>query len=181
LSHDEKDNSDDSLEEFITSIYSSPSTSSLNEEDDASREVVAFLHFQLGDDNYAIRGEHIQEIIFSEQITPLPGAPDYIRGVVVHRRHVIGVLDLSTWLKRPGVVNCAERLILVEHGDMTAGICAGSLTQIINIPLQQLNTATEQQAKRQTSPYIDAVITMEDRSLLILNTFRILEDAAVQH
>lgn len=142
------------------------------------------LHFTLGARHYAIPGEQIREVIQPERITRLPGSPDYIRGVVVHRRSVIGVLDLERWLELDSEADqdAMKRLILVEHGELTAGICTGELTQIMTLTDEEMQRALKHGAPDQKSaPYVRAVLHIGELNVLLLHITRILGDAAIRH
>ena len=53
-----------------------------------------YLAFRLGDEVYAIDILKVQEIRVFEAVTKLPGAPDYIKGVINLRGLIAPVLDL---------------------------------------------------------------------------------------
>jgi purine-binding chemotaxis protein CheW len=53
-----------------------------------------YLAFRLGDEDYAIDILKVQEIRVFEAVTKLPGAPDYIKGVINLRGLIAPVVDL---------------------------------------------------------------------------------------
>jgi len=53
-----------------------------------------YLAFRLGDEDYAIDILKVQEIRVFEAVTKLPGAPDYIKGVINLRGLIAPVIDL---------------------------------------------------------------------------------------
>jgi chemotaxis signal transduction protein len=53
-----------------------------------------FLTFLVDAVSYAVHIRHVVEIIGMQHITPLPGAPPHIRGVINLRGAVIPVMDL---------------------------------------------------------------------------------------
>ena len=53
-----------------------------------------YLAFRLGDEVYAIDILKVQEIRVFEAVTKLPGAPDYIKGVINLRGLIAPVIDL---------------------------------------------------------------------------------------
>jgi len=53
-----------------------------------------YLAFRLGDEMYAIDILKVQEIRVFEAVTKLPGAPDYIKGVINLRGLIAPVIDL---------------------------------------------------------------------------------------
>jgi len=53
-----------------------------------------YLAFRLGEEDYAIDILKVQEIRVFEAVTKLPGAPDYIKGVINLRGLIAPVIDL---------------------------------------------------------------------------------------
>lgn len=53
-----------------------------------------YLTFELGSDGYGVPLASVREIVALMPITALPLAPDYVRGVINLRGHVIPVVDL---------------------------------------------------------------------------------------
>ena len=139
------------------------------------------LHFELGTDRLRLTAF---ALALASELTPLPGAPDYILGVMVHRRHVIGVLDLASWLERPhtGMPDGTERLVIIEHGDMTAGICTDAFTQIVDIPHHKLEQARSKHHRAiHHNPYISAILPIREHAVPLLHITKLLSDAALNH
>jgi purine-binding chemotaxis protein CheW len=71
-----------------------PTLSSLRTRGVAAAPSREFLAFRLGAEDYAIDILKVQEIRVFDSITRLPGAPDYIKGVLNLRGLIAPVLDL---------------------------------------------------------------------------------------
>jgi purine-binding chemotaxis protein CheW len=71
-----------------------PTLSSLRTRGVAAAPTREFLAFRLGAEDYAIDILKVQEIRVFDNITRLPGAPDYIKGVLNLRGLIAPVLDL---------------------------------------------------------------------------------------
>ncbi len=176
----------DSIEQFIRTLPASSQAEGLDRAQHGDEHTIhTLLHFTLGERHYAIPGEHIREVIQPDTITRLPGAPDYIRGVVVHRRSVIGVLELERWLElSTQTMADVQRLILVEHGDLIAGLCTDQFTKIMTISDHTMQEALDHYAPNQgQSPYILAVLELpeHDAPVLLLHITRLLDAAAIRH
>lgn len=52
-----------------------------------------YLVIQIGDTHYAIKLEPIREIVIIPKITPIPDAPDFVRGVIKLRNNIITLID----------------------------------------------------------------------------------------
>jgi len=68
-------------------------------EEEAEIEVISF---QLGGEIYGVRIECVREVLKPLQITPVPRAPDYLKGVTSLRGEIIPVFDLKKRLALEG-------------------------------------------------------------------------------
>ena len=147
---------------------------------EVEEEQLSLLQFKVGSQLYAISGEHVREVISYETSTPLPGAPPYLEGIVVHRRQVLGVLDLDAWLELDSSTRDYERVIIVEHGSFQAGIGAAASTKIIQLVSSQLSTSLLDGLPPRSKAYTKAVCETPEALVLVLDIAKLLEDAAVR-
>ena len=89
------------------------------------------LTFQLADQEYAIRMQYIREVFIIREITPVPGAPDFIAGIGAIRGEIISIVDLRTLFSIPkrGLTDL-NRVIVLSDGEVTFGILADYITGI---------------------------------------------------
>jgi purine-binding chemotaxis protein CheW len=71
-----------------------PALNSLRAQHTVAAPTREYLAFRLGDEDYAIDILKVQEIRVFDAVTKLPGAPDYIKGVINLRGLIAPVLDL---------------------------------------------------------------------------------------
>ena len=55
-----------------------------------------FVTFTLGEQQYCVDVMSVREICTSTPITPLPSAPDFLRGVINLRGTIVPIIDLRT-------------------------------------------------------------------------------------
>ena len=53
----------------------------------------AYLTFALGEEKFAIRVDHVQEVVEFGQVTKVPNAPNYMLGIINLRGRVLPLLD----------------------------------------------------------------------------------------
>jgi len=93
------------------------------EEATAPTEVLDLLAFSLGGERYGIETAHVLEVIPFRELTPVPGTPSFVLGVVNHRGRILPVLDLRRLLNLAGQgIPERSRVVVVEAGGMTFGI-----------------------------------------------------------
>ena len=56
-------------------------------------QVLQWVTYRLGDETYGINVMQVQEVLRYTEIAPVPGAPDYVLGIINLRGNVVTVID----------------------------------------------------------------------------------------
>ena len=92
-------------------------------------ETGQYMTFKLGSELFAIRVDQVREVLEISQITRVPTAPDYMRGVVNVRGQSTTVVDLRRKFGLPLAANRryarAHSLISAYEGEAPCGIEGG--------------------------------------------------------
>lgn len=101
-------------------------------------ETSQYMTFKLGDELFAINVAQVREVLEVPQITKVPTAPDYMRGVVNVRGQATPVVDLRVRFGLPkGTDTLHTRIIVMElelDGEATVlGGIADSVHEVIEI------------------------------------------------
>lgn len=99
--------------------------------DVASADDLELLEFRLADEHYAIETRHVVEVHVLRDLTPLPGTPDFVRGIVNLRGRILPVFDLKKFFNLPeqGLTDL-HRIIVVRGGDLEFGLLADLTTGV---------------------------------------------------
>lgn len=102
-----------------------------SEEPRASADSAKILVFSLAGAQYGVETPFVQEVVPLPQVTPVPGTPPLILGVVNRRGRIISVLDLSGLFGAPrnGVAGLGQ-LVVVDVGDGPFGLLADRIVEI---------------------------------------------------
>lgn len=92
------------------------------------QEMKSFVLFNVGGVDMAVPIEKVREVIEVEDPTPLPGAPEYIKGMYNLRNSVIAIVDLS---RKLGIDSKEETGRVVVLGDMPVGLMVNKLRGIL--------------------------------------------------
>jgi len=112
-------------------------TENTNKKTSASE--VELLSFRLGEEEYSVDIMSVREIRGWTRATPLPHAPDFVRGVINLRGTVLPVVDLSVRLGMAPVMGDARNVIIVvQMGAQTAGLLVDAVSDILNLPRTDL-------------------------------------------
>jgi purine-binding chemotaxis protein CheW len=125
--------------------------------------------FQLGREEYGVEIASVQEIIRATDITPVPGAPSHVSGVINLRGKIIPVVDLRRrfGLETTGTSE-SQRIIVVELGEKRIGMLVDSVSQVIKVPAGVVEEMPEE-ATSIDENFIRGVGKLDNRLIIILD------------
>jgi purine-binding chemotaxis protein CheW len=105
--------------------------------------------FTLAGERYGFESRFIREIITTHQITPLPGVPPFIAGIMNLRGRILCLMTPSVLLGLPAATPQDGALVIVlASGAQEFGLLIESLDGVCRLPLdslqEQLPTLSEQ-------------------------------------
>ncbi len=138
-------------------------------------EVVEFL---LAYETYGIESAYVREIYPLTEITPLPGTPPFVRGIVNVRGQILSIIDLKKFFELPekGLTDL-NKIIIVRDDNMEFGILADAVLGIRKLPVGEIEASLptltgirEQYLKgvtRERMVVLDAVKILSDKKIII--------------
>ncbi len=107
---------------------------------ETNKDLFAFLQFKLIKEEYAIDYNLITEVFSLRDITPIPGTPPYIMGVVSRKGRIICIVNLKILfgIKQTNLTEM-NKVISIRNGDNEFGIVADSIDGITEIDLSLLS------------------------------------------
>ncbi len=126
-----------------------------------------WVTFKLENETYGINVMQVQEVLRVSEIAPVPGAPDYVIGIINLRGNVVTVVDTR---RRFGLMSKElddfSRIVIIETENQVVGILVDSVAEVIEISASDIETAPNV-GTDESSKYILGV-TSRDSELLIL-------------
>lgn len=93
-------------------------------ENDAD-DFLEVVEFALAHETYAFELAHIREVLPLKHLTPLPGVPSFVLGVIHLRGEIISVIDLKGFFQLPAKgLTDLNRVIVLESRHMAFGVLA---------------------------------------------------------
>lgn len=135
-----------------------------------------YATFRLGEMLLGIEIHQIEEINRQLEVTPVPQAPRFVRGVVNLRGEVVTVLDLRTILGLPPVaITAASRNVIVRYGNEQVGLLVDRVADVAKVfadhvepPPPNLNGVD--------GACFEGVCKLESELLVMLKTEAVLSD-----
>ena len=107
-----------------------------------------YLTFVLGQEEYGLEILKVQEIMGMMDVTRVPRAPDFVRGVINLRGKVIPVMDLRCKFAMESKDDTEKTCIIVvqvkqEGTVVTMGIIVDEVSEVLNIQSEQIEPTPE--------------------------------------
>ncbi|MBS7659675.1 chemotaxis protein CheW [Candidatus Bathyarchaeota archaeon] len=101
-------------------------------------EYLQIVNFTMGNINYGVPVDQVREVRDMQAVTPVPGAPPYVRGVTNLRGQIVTIIDLRKRLGLPSKEDGSEKIIIIEMGDYAVGVVVDSVTEVSTIPWRDI-------------------------------------------
>lgn len=155
----------------------------LADADKSSRQLVMFA---LDTEQYAAPIGEVHEVVKGIEITPVPGSPAFIIGVVNLRGKIIPVLDIEKLfnLNRQTAYPSVLLLLVVEHTDGTVfGVRVDHVIKILKIDAADIQPAPSMVTARVGADYVEGVVVTGEQStgnaILLLSLQHIISKEVV--
>jgi len=131
--------------------------------------------FYLAREEYGVDVKQVQEIRRVTEITSVPRAPEFVRGVINLRGRILPVLDLKRRLALGEVVvDRAARIVVVRVKNRLLGLLVDGASQVLKLPVSQIEPAPEEVVQK-GGDYIRGVAKLDDRLIILVDLERLLE------
>jgi len=116
---------------------------SLKQTSQAMNETVSqWVTFRLGDELYGIDVLQVQEVLKNTEIAQVPGAPDFILGIINLRGNVVTVVDARVRFGMPPKpADESSRIIVVDAFDKVIGLLVDNVSEVAYVPNSQIEQA----------------------------------------
>jgi purine-binding chemotaxis protein CheW len=145
---------------------------------EASLEVVCFL---LGQEKYGIESRYVREVCALTDLTPLPGAPPFVMGIVNLHGQVFSVIDIRQFFDLPQGVGDLDRIIVLQHGAMEFALLGNVILGMVEIRESELQvglpTLTGRRAEYFKGVTRDRVAILDGARLLADGKMIVREEA----
>jgi purine-binding chemotaxis protein CheW len=142
----------------------------------AQNNRLELLEFRLASERYAVESRFVQEVHPLRDLTPLPGTPPFVPGIVNVRGQILPVYDLKKLfdLPEPGLTDLHRVLHVRGHG-MELGLLADIIVSVRVIAADSLQASLP----TLTGIRADYLKGITDDRIVVLDLDRILSDPKI--
>ena len=134
-------------------------------------EVVTFT---LGEEEYGIDIQKVQELRGYDAVTRIANAPDYIKGVVNLRGIIVPIIDMRIKLALGTAVYDQFTVVIVLNiAGRVVGMVVDSVSDVITLAPEQIKPAPAMGAALDTD-YLIGLGTLDDRMLIVVDIDRLM-------
>jgi len=132
--------------------------------------------FRLDNEIYGINVMLIQEVLRVTEIAPVPGAPNYVIGIINLRGNVVTVIDTRMRFGLPPKeIDDATRIVIIEVENQTVGIVVDSVSEVVDVDASEIETAPNV-GNDETARYIEGVVSRGEELLILVDLNKLLTE-----
>ena len=144
--------------------------------DQVNDEVLQWVTFQLEEETYGINVMQVREVLRHTEIAPVPGAPDYVLGIINLRGNVVTVIDTrSRFGLMQGEITDNTRIIVIESERQVIGILVDSVAEVVYLRSSEIDT-TPSVGTEESSKFIQGVSNREGKLLILVDLNKLLSE-----
>ena len=146
----------------------------------ADSQVTQWGTFRLGEEIYGVNVMQIREVLRYTEITPVPGAPYYVLGIINLRGNVVTVLDTRTRFGlQLGEVDNNSRIVIVEVDKQVIGMLVDSVAEVTYLNESEIEKAPSV-GNEETSKFITGVCNKNNELLILIDLERMIHPGGSQ-
>jgi purine-binding chemotaxis protein CheW len=126
------------------------------------RELIEVVEFRLADERYPLK-----------DLTPIPGTPAFVMGIISVRGEIISVVDLKKFFELPekGLTDLT-RVIILYNNEMQFGVLAEEVMGTISLPVRDIHPPLP----TLTGVRADYLKGVAKNRLIVLDAVKLLSD-----
>ncbi|MDH5545721.1 MAG: chemotaxis protein CheW [Gammaproteobacteria bacterium] len=141
-------------------------------------ELHKFLSFRLGKENFGIAILNIKEIIEYGSITEVPMMPEFVRGAINLRGHIVPVMDLAIRLSRQSdEISKRTCIVIVEVETnqvvLDVGIVVDAVNEVMDIHPEDIDPAPSFGGSLRTD-FIRGMGKMGEKFIILLEIDKVI-------
>ena len=137
-----------------------------------------YLTFMLAGEEYGVDILRVQEIKGWGKVTPIPGTPEYVRGVMNLRGTIVPILDLRKRFCMDRIDYGPTTVVIVlrvecEGRDRIMGIVVDAVSDVYAVPAEELRPSPDFGGNVHVD-FVRGLATVDEKMVIIVNVDKLL-------
>jgi purine-binding chemotaxis protein CheW len=142
----------------------------------AEDEVLQWVTFKLENEIYGINVMQVQEVLRYTEIAPVPGAPNYVIGIINLRGNVVTVIDTRVRFGlMPSEVSENSRIVIIEAEKQVIGILVDGVAEVVYLRSSEIDMAPSV-GTDESAQFIQGVSNRDGELLILVDLNKFLSD-----
>ena len=143
----------------------------------AATKALEFLAFTLGQEEYGIDIQKVQELRGYDAVTRIANAPEHIKGVVNLRGIIVPIIDMRIKFNLGApTYDQFTVVIILNVASRVMGMVVDSVSDVITLSAEQIRPAPEMGAVLDTD-YLIGLGTLDDRMLILVDIDKLMSSS----
>lgn len=138
--------------------------------------ILQWVTFKLGDETYAINVMQVQEVLRVSDIAPVPGAPEFVLGIINLRGNVVTVMDARRRINLPPrEPDDDSRIVIIEAGNQVVGMLVDNVAEVVELRDAEIEPAPNV-GNDESSKYIQGVVNRDEGLIILMDLDKLLSE-----
>jgi purine-binding chemotaxis protein CheW len=138
--------------------------------------VLQWVTFRLAGETYGVNVMQVQEVLRYTEIAPVPGAPEYVLGIINLRGNVVTVIDTrNRFGLDSGELTDNTRIVIIEAEGHVIGILVDSVAEVVYLRQSEIETAPNV-GNDESAKFIQGVCHKNEELLILIELDKLLSD-----
>lgn len=147
-----------------------------DDKQEAQNEDLQCVTFDLNGETYALDVMRVQEVLRVGEISPVPGAPEYVLGIINLRGKVVTVIDARLRLGLSYAENTdLSRIIVLEAAGQDVGILVDGVAEVVQIPRGDIDPSPSV-GNEEAARYIEGVASRDKELVIVVDVDKLLSE-----
>ena len=143
---------------------------------DPNDQTLQWVTFRLEGETYGINVMQVQEVLRYSEIAPVPGAPDYVLGIINLRGNVVTVVDTrARFGLSEGEITDHSRVVIIESEQHVIGMLVDSVAEVVYLKQSEIETAPNV-GNEESAKFIQGVCYKNDELLILIELSKLLTE-----
>ncbi len=145
---------------------------------------LSYILFKLGNDTFAIDVLNVIQTLETEDLTPLPKTPEFVKGIMIFRGNILPVIDLRLKFNIKNTQELNKGFIIVtkffnNEKEQEIGLIVDSVLEVSDFDAYDIGTYPEIGSKYNLE-FINGFVKQDDEIITVLNIENILSSAEIE-